>query len=100
MKLEIGQNWISKEFPHENFKIYDGIIDTCCDGIKDYTLEFNKQPEASKIFFWERTNLDEFNKFLVSKNIKGDNTYPYANCGESKKGSLVSKIKKYNMKLQ
>ncbi len=99
MKLEIGQKWISEQFPHENFEIYDGCIDTCVDAIKDHTLEFNLQPETSKIFFWKRTNLDEFYNYLAGKGIKGDNTFPYAWCGESKKSSLVSKIRKYNMRL-
>lgn len=100
MKLEIGQTWVSDEYPHENFKIYDGVIDTTCESVKDFTLPFEEQPDGSKIFFWERINGVVFMRFVAEK--KGENaesTYPYAWCGEVKKGVLQSKIKKYNMKL-
>jgi len=51
MKLEIGQIWISEEYPYESFKIYDVDIDTCCDNKKDFTLPFEQLPEASKDLF-------------------------------------------------
>ncbi len=100
LQLEIGQVWISESSPHENFKIYDGIVDTCVDAFEDESVPFNDQPESTKIFFWERLDRQSFLKFVEEK--KGENsdsTYPYAWCGESKKASLVSKIKKHNMKL-
>jgi hypothetical protein len=101
MKLKIDQTWKSENHPHENFKIYDVDIDTTCDCIKDFTLPFEQQPEASKIYFWERTNKEAFEQFVIDK--KGNNydsTYPYAWAGESKKSYLVSKIKKFNMELR
>ena len=64
MKLEIGQVWISDINPHENFKIYDGIVDTCVDAFEDETIPFNEQPESVKIFFWERVNREAFSKFI------------------------------------
>jgi hypothetical protein len=99
MKLEIGQVWISESNPHESFKIYDGIIDTCADAFRDESLPFSEQPETAKIFFWERVDREAFLKFVKEKKGDSDSTYPYAWCGESKKGYLMSKIKKYNMKL-
>ena len=102
MKLKIGQTWISKTHPHEDFEIYDGVDDSFV--MSDMELygeyEFDELPETAKIFFWKRVNDDAFHEFIVSK--KGENydsAFPYANCGECKKGTLVNKIKKYNMKL-
>lgn len=100
MKIQIGQTWVSEDSPHENFKIYDGIIDTCVDAFEDESLPFDEQPETTKIFFWERINTEEFNNFVASK--KGDDyksSYPYAWAGESKKQYILNKIKKFNMKL-
>lgn len=100
MKLEIGQVWISESSPHENFKIYDGIVDTCADSFEDESIPFDKQPETAKIFFWERLDRKAFLNFVEDKKgKKADSTYPYAWCGESKKNSLVAKIKKHQMKL-
>lgn len=100
MKLEIGKVWISDINPHENFKIYDGIVDTCVDAFEDETIPFNEQPESVKIFFWERVNREAFSKFIEEKKGRySETTYPYAWCGESKKSSLVAKIKKNNMRL-
>lgn len=88
MRLKIGQHWISEEYPHENFVIYDGLID-------------------EKILFWKRSNSSAFEKFIVQKKgksidellSKGKNTYPYAWAGECSFGSLKAKIKKYQMSL-
>ncbi|MGN7183659.1 hypothetical protein [Cytobacillus kochii] len=100
MKLEVGQVWESKEFPHENFRIYDGVVDTTVDAFEDEFMSFDEQPESCKIFFWERTNHKEFMKFVVDKKgLNSDSTYPYAWCGECKKSSIVRKIKKNNMNL-
>jgi hypothetical protein len=100
MELKIGQTWVSEESPHESFRIYDGFVDSTCDSIKDFNLPFDEQPESSKIFFWERLDRKIFLDFVKEK--KGENfesTYPYAWCGESKKNTLVAKIKKHKMKL-
>lgn len=100
MRLEIGQVWVSDSNPHESFKIYDGIVDTCVDAFEDESIPFNEQPESTKIFFWERTDRKAFLRFVeAKKGKKVDSTYPYAWCGESKKGVMVAKIKKNNMKL-
>lgn len=99
MNIQIGQTWISETHPHESFKIYDGVVDTCVDAFSDETIEFDKQPESCKIFFWERCEKAMFEKFLDEKlGIGRDSSYPYAWCGESKKSSIVKKIRKYNMK--
>jgi hypothetical protein len=100
MKLKIGQTWISEESPHESFKIYDGIVDTCVDAFKDETIPFNEQPESAKIFFWERLDRKAFLEFVKSKKSENsESTYPYAWCGESKKNAIVSKIKNHKMRL-
>lgn len=104
MKLKVGQRWISITNPHEDFEIYDGVEDSIVlsDLEKEYDLnDFENLPESAKVFFWRRINDEAFDDFVKSK--KGDNyesTYPYTWCGESKKTVLVSKIKKYNMKLK
>ncbi|MEM5009304.1 hypothetical protein WKH57_01155 [Niallia taxi] len=99
-KLEIGQTWISEDHPHESFMIYDGIIDTCVDSFEDESLPFNEQPETTKIFFWERINRQAFFNFVEGKKgVNYDTTYPYSWCGETKKQTIVNKIKKYGMKL-
>ena len=102
MKLCIGQKYISKTHPHEDFEIYNGVDDSFV--MSDMELygeyEFDELPETAKIFFWKRINLEAFDKFVASKKGEDyDTTFPYANCGECKKGTLVNKIKKYNMKL-
>ena len=100
MKLEIGQVWVSESNPHESFKIYDGCVDTCVDAFEDESIPFDKQPETVKVFFWERLDREAFFKFVDEKKGKNrESTYPYAWCGESKKSSLVAKIKKNDMKL-
>ncbi|WP_079709805.1 hypothetical protein [Paraliobacillus ryukyuensis] len=101
LELKIGQEWISDDNPHESFKIYDGIIDTCVDAFKDETLSFDEQPESTKIFFWERINREAFNDFIDKvKGKDSENTYPYAWCGESRKATIVNKIKNNNMILR
>lgn len=100
MKLEIGQKWISESNSYEDFEIYDGIVDTCDDSFEDESIPFNEQPESVKIYFWRRINDDAFEKFIVSKKgVNYESTYPYAWSGETKKKSIVNKIKKNNMKL-
>jgi hypothetical protein len=95
IKLEIGQKWISKTHPHEDFKIYDIIIQ-----------EWDNHP--TEIFYcWERINFDAFIQFVADKKgmtvdefqKSNKNTYPYAWAGESKKSYLKDKIKKINMQL-
>ena len=95
MDLAKGQVWISEVNPHENFKIYD-IIEQ----------EWDNHPK--EVFYcWERTNINEFNEFIATKKKmtvdeflnSNKTTFPYAWCGESKKNSLVAKIKKNNMRL-
>lgn len=101
MKIEIGQTWESKTYPHEDFRIYDGVIDTCVDSFEDHTLPFEQQPEGTKIFFWRRINDEAFDKFVVSKKgEKYETTFPYAWCGECKKSGIINKIRKYDMKLK
>ncbi|MCY8922166.1 hypothetical protein [Bacillus atrophaeus] len=98
MELKIGQEWISEKHPHENFKIYGGIVDTCVDSFKDESIPFDEQPEGAKIFFWERTDNVSFNKYVESRlGSNRDSTHPFARCGESKKSGLIAKIKKFNM---
>ena len=109
MKLEIGQTWISESHPHESFKIYSGIEDSfVLSDMEIYEpLEFNELPEKAKIFFWERVDIEAFNKFVADKKglsyedfmESNKNTYPYAWAGESKKPVLTKKIKQDNMKL-
>lgn len=104
VKIEIGQEWISEENPHENFKIYGGEKDLIelSDLEIDYSfdLPFNKLPEKAKIYFWERTNTDAFNEFVkIKKGENCDSSYPYAWAGECKKSGILSKIKKNSMKL-
>jgi hypothetical protein len=104
MKIEIGQKWISETHPHENLEIYDGEKDLIeiSDMEIDYAFDipFNDLPEKAKIYFWQRTNKEAFDKFIVKKKGNSyDTTYPYAWAGESKKSAITSKIKKYNMKL-
>lgn len=91
ISLEFGQEWISKEFPHENFKIYGGT---------EYSDEF--------IWFWERSNESAFEEFIVQKkgaSIKeligqGKNTYPYVYAGECSSKALKGRVKKYDMRLK
>lgn len=100
MKLEIGQIWKSEKHPEQDFKIYDGIVDTCVDAFEDESIPFDKQPETVKIFFWERANIKAFNRFIDEKlGKKAVNTYPYAWNGESKKQALIKKIRDYEMEL-
>jgi hypothetical protein len=103
MKLEVGQKWVSESNPHEDFEIYDGCEDDFV--LSDlagnhYNSKFEDLPESAKIYFWRRTNDEAFDKFIVSK--KGENydsTYPFAWSGECKRHPIVSKIKKFGMKL-
>ena len=69
MKIKIDQTWISESHPHENFKIYDGILDSYILSDKDINLdiEFDQAPEAAKIFFWERISLEAFDLWEVKK---------------------------------
>ncbi|MFV4887439.1 hypothetical protein RY279_18525 [Bacillus velezensis] len=98
MKLEIGQEWVSEKHPHENFRIYGGVVDTCADSFKDESIRFDEQPEGAKIFFWERADYASFDKYVESKLGRNrESTYPFARCGETKKSGLVAKIKKFNM---
>ena len=100
MKLEIGQKWVSGNNPYEDFEIYDGIVDTCNDSFQDESIPFEEQPESAKIYFWRRINDDAFEKFIVrKKGVNCESTYPYAWSGETKKQTIVSKIKKNNMTL-
>ena len=102
VKLLIGQEWVSKSHPHENFRITGGVIDTCSDQYdhdKHFELTFDVNPESTKIFFWERTNIETFNKFLSKEIGDKDSAYPYSWNGECKKPTLVRRIKKYDMKL-
>lgn len=100
MKLEIGQTWVSQLNPHESFRIYNGVVDTCVDSFKDETIPFDEQPETTKIFFWERADRLAFDQFVKGKKGKNyENSFPYAWCGECKKSSLVSKIKNNEMVL-
>jgi hypothetical protein len=102
MELEIGQKWESETHPHENFEIYDRSVDSYV--LSDMGISvvntFDELPETAKLFFWQRTNKEEFDQFLISKKGKEyDTTYPYAWAGESKKKTIMNKINKYNMKL-
>jgi hypothetical protein len=100
MLLDIGQKWVSKEHPYEDFEIYDGTYDERILGEKDlsYDTPFFQLPESAKIFFWKRINEKEFNKFLDEHGKKNsESTYPFAWFGESKKDTLIRKINKYNM---
>ncbi|PSA89279.1 hypothetical protein C6370_20115 [Bacillus atrophaeus] len=98
MELKIGQEWISEKHPHENFKIYGGIVDTCVDLFNDESVPFDEQPEGAKIFFWERTDYASFDKYVESKLGRNrDSTHPFARCGETKKSGLIAKIRKFNM---
>lgn len=100
MKLGIGQIWNSKKHPEQDFKIYDGTIDACMDAFQDESIPFDEQPETTKIFFWERTNEKAFDKFVEEKLGRNPSTtYPYAWCGESKKQSLVKRIRDFEMAL-
>ncbi|WP_342532720.1 hypothetical protein MHB40_14760 [Lysinibacillus sp. FSL K6-0057] len=99
MRLKLGQIWISESHPHESFMIYSGEIDTCTDSEIKYDESFDNQYECNKIFFWDRYDTDAYIDFLTHKLGRTIDTYPYASCGECKKGSLVRKIRKYNMKL-
>ncbi|QSF43454.1 hypothetical protein [Paenibacillus tianjinensis] len=89
--IDFGQEWISKESPRENFKIYGGT---------EYNDEF--------IWFWERANESAFEEFIIQKkgaSIKelikqGKNTYPYVFAGECNSKTLKERIKKYNMQLK
>jgi hypothetical protein len=100
MKINIGQKWVSKEYPYEDFIIYDGIPDSFVLSDMDlpYNLPFDLLPETAKIFFWKRANDKAFKKFLASKG-KTESSYPYAWYGECKRSTLIKKIKKYNMVL-
>lgn len=101
MELRIGQVWVSEKYPWQDFKIYDGVVDTCVDAFQDESIPFGEQPETAKIFLWRRINDDAFDNFIRKlKGAETETTHPYAWCGESKKASIVSKIKKYKMKLQ
>lgn|GEM_PF-3475674 len=97
MYLGIGQIWWSSEFPHESFEIYSGIVDTTVDSFSDESLPFENQPEGAKIFFWKRADSDAFQGFIDDKYKGRDSIYPHSWYGESKKSSLISKIKKYKM---
>lgn len=100
MILRLGQVWKSEKYPHEDFKIYDGIADTCVDAFQDESIPFDEQPETVKIFFWERANQKAFNDFVDGKlGVNAVNTFPYMWCGECKKQVLIKKIKEYEMKL-
>lgn len=99
MKLEVNQIWISDTHPHESFKIYAGEINTCAEVDVKYGEPFENQPEGAKIYFWERYDDKAYTEFLLDKLGRTYNTYPYAFGGACGKSSLVSKIKKYNMKL-
>lgn len=99
MKLKIGQTWLSDSHPHESFKIYDGIVDTCVDAFEDESIPFDEQPETVKVFFWERVDFDSFISFVEKKTGNIESTYPYAWSSECKKSSLIRKIRKYNMYL-
>lgn len=100
MKLNLGDIWISKEHPHENFKVYAGIVDSCHESYPFDVDSFDNLPESAKILFWERTNNEAFDKFLDNKlGENRQNNYPYGFCGETKKSYLVNKIKKFNMEL-
>ncbi|MDT0160425.1 hypothetical protein [Bacillus sp. AG4(2022)] len=95
MELKVGQTWVSGSHPHNDFKIYDIIVQ-----------EWDHHPTET-LYCWKRVNLDSFNEFVAAK--KGmsaeefrntnKNTYPYAWCGESKKGSLLKKIREGSMRL-
>lgn len=95
MNLEKNQEWISNTHPHENFKIYDLIIQ-----------EWDHHPTQT-FYCWERTDLDAFNEFVAKKkgmtadefDKSNKSTYPYAWTGESQKGYLMNKIKKFNMRV-
>jgi hypothetical protein len=96
IKLEIGQTWTSKTHPHENFKIYDIIIQ-----------EWDNAP-TDTYYCWERLNNKEFLQFVADQKCmkleefleSNKNTFPYSWAGESKKSYLAYKIKKFNMELQ
>lgn len=100
MKLTIGQVWISKTHPHESFKIYDGKLVDSEVNFKNKIEEFNKLPESSKIYLWERT---DFKSYLdYSEKSMGDKltgTLPYAWASECKRETLMRKIRKFNMQL-
>lgn len=101
MKIEIGQKWVSEKHPWQDFEIYDGVVDTCVDAFKDESIPFDEQPETAKIFFWRRNNDSAFEGFI--RKVKGEDaetTHPYAWYGEGKKTAIVSKIKKYKMRLK
>jgi hypothetical protein len=96
IKLENNQIWRSETCPHEEFKIYDVIIQ-----------EWDHHP--TEIFYcWERVNLEEFNKYVAErKNMtieefcqSNKSTHPFAWAGESQRNVLVNKIKKCNMYLE
>lgn len=96
IKLENNQVWVSNSHPHENFKIYNII-----------TQEWDHH-DSETFYCWERINIDDFNSYIAAKKNmtlkefmdSNKTTYPYAWCGESKRGAIVSKIKKYNMILK
>ncbi|ODA08220.1 hypothetical protein [Paenibacillus polymyxa] len=89
--LQLGQKWISKEYPHEDFEIYGGT-----------------ESMYEWLWFWERINKQAFDEYIVKKKgstpeeltKQGRNTYPYAWTGECSGANLKTKIKKYNMVLK
>ncbi|MBA4293785.1 hypothetical protein C0431_12555 [bacterium] len=100
-EFHVGQTWVSLTHPHESFQIVGGTIDTCSDAYEEdmYGRPFEDHPESTKIFFWNRSDLNAFNDFLDSKFGDRPNTYPYAWTGECKRGSLLNKIRAYHMTL-
>lgn len=89
MNFEVGQTWISEDYPHEDFIIYIKLDD-------------------EDVVCWKKANDKAFREFIKHKKgmciddliENGRNTYPYAYAGECSSKSLKSKIKKYNMKLR
>jgi hypothetical protein len=95
INLEVGQKWISDTHPHEDFEIYDVIVQ-----------EWDNHP--TEVFYcWKRINEEAFKKYVEFKKgmtieelyAIGKNYYPYAWYGETKRSNIIRKIKKYNMKL-
>lgn len=90
MILQKGQIWKSREYPHQDFEIYDSV-----------------EGGDQIIWFWKRVNGNAFDEFI--KEVKGNtvdelikqgrNTFPYAWAGECSAKSLMTKIKKFNMNL-
>ncbi|PKR82890.1 hypothetical protein [Heyndrickxia camelliae] len=95
IKLEKGQIWRSKLHPHEDFKIYDVIVQEW-----DHHL-------TETFYCWERLNHEAFVKMVADRKrmtldefIKSTKTtHPFAWCGESQRNVLMNKIKKCEMEL-